>query len=531
MPLTSAAHTLLRRLDVYLSAPVPQWYHHNADQFQTFGSVVTAEDYFRSEFGSEIRPNYLTDYEACLQHLSQWAQHAADALDPQFVTFCSVVQFQVHYCTGHTPSLRLSYIRTRPCACGLGILKQILYVLHCHAKQQHITLSCHVPLSQTRTELIKISEEFCQPVASSAWCLFPDKLDTAKFELKDRIKAEHLCPAGIHVTVNKNPGVWPSADDMNSQEVLDTRFAGQRPEPKSYQEAANLKQVTRFEVHIHRDSAIKPLFGAIMYFKNILLLYLHLDGKRYSGFNQDPDGRVLIQESAVMRCEWCIEGSADGCAIQLRAFLAGESFSPIKMEKHICSFTFEPPRMNLYEKVPRMDVFFPDAAHWDSMERREYTIIDVDLRGREFEYAQTNFEQVRTLLCTLSERNVCRISTSTEHDGREEITAVIPGQGTYRIDQNLRVSVLKPPAVERDSDDEEDLGLRRGRRHRSGEPEWEVYGTLTTTRRLKAWLARELLKGCPEASRLEVFTQHAPDDAHLRDGDGAPLLPPLLDQR
>jgi hypothetical protein len=268
-----------------------------------------------------------------------------------------------------------------------------------------------------------------------------------------------------------------------------------------------------------------------MYFKNILLLYLHLDGKRYSGFNRDPDGKVLIRESDVMRCEWCIEGSTDGYAIQLRAFLAGVSFSPIEMEKHICAFNFEPPRMNLYEKVPRMDVFFPDAAHWDSMERREYTITDVDLQGREFEYAQTNFEQVRTLLCTLSERNVCRISTSTEHDGREEITVVVPGQGTYRIDQHLRVSVLKPPAVERDSDDEEDLGLCRGRRHRSGEPEWEFYGTLTTTRRLKAWLARELLKECPEAPMLEVFTQHAPDDAHLRNGGGAPLLPPLLDQR
>jgi hypothetical protein len=530
MPLTSAAHTLLRRLDAYLSAPVPQWYHHNADQFHTFGSVDTAEDYFRSEFGSEIRPNYLTDYEACLQHLSQWAQHAAmDALDPQFVAFCSVVEFQADYCVWPMQSLRLSYIRTRPCACGLGILKQILYVLHCHAKQQHITLSCHVPLSQTRTELIKISEKFCQPEASSTWCLFPDELDTAKFELKDRIKAEHLCPTGIHVTVNKTPGVWPSADDMNSQEVLDTRFAGQRPEPKSYQEAASLKPVTRFEVHIHRDSAIKPLFGAIMYFQPSLLLSLHLDGKRYSGFNLDLSGDVLVQTSDVMRCEWCIEGSADGCAIQLRGFLAGESFSPIKMQKKICSFTFEPPRMNLYEKVPHMDVFFPDAAHWDSMERREYTIIDVDLQGREFEYAQTNFEQVRTLFCTLSERNVCLIPTSTEHDGRKEITVVIPGQGTYRIDQHLRVSV--PPAVERDSDDEEDLGLRRGRRHRSGEPEWEFYGTLTTTRRLKAWLARELLKGCPEASMLEVFTQHAPDDAHLRDGDGAPLLPPLLDQR
>jgi hypothetical protein len=35
MPLTSAAHTLLRRLDVFLGAPVPQWYHHNADQLPT----------------------------------------------------------------------------------------------------------------------------------------------------------------------------------------------------------------------------------------------------------------------------------------------------------------------------------------------------------------------------------------------------------------------------------------------------------------------------------------------------------------
>jgi hypothetical protein len=217
MPLTSAAHTLLRRLDVYLSAPVPPWYHHNADQLHTFGSEDTAEDHFRSGFGSDIPPNYLTEYEACLQHLSQWAQHAADAPDRKFDTLCSVVEFQADYCTGFTPSLRLSYIRTRPCACGLGILKQILYVLHCHAKQQHITLSCHVPLSQTRAELMKISEEFCQPVASSAWCLFPDKLDTAKFELKDRIKVEHVGLAGVYVTVNKNPGVWPSADDMNSQ--------------------------------------------------------------------------------------------------------------------------------------------------------------------------------------------------------------------------------------------------------------------------------------------------------------------------
>jgi hypothetical protein len=202
-----------------------------------------------------------------------------------------------------------------------------------------------------------------------------------------------------------------------------------------------------------------------MYFKSILLLYLHLDGKRYSGFNQDPAGGVLIQKTDVMRCEWCIEGSTDGDVIQLRASLDGVSFSPIKMENSMVAFTFDPPRMNVFGNVPRLDVFFPDAAHWDSRERREYAIIDVDLQGREFEYTQTNFEQVKTLLHSPSKFDASRISTSidTEYDGREKITVVIPDQGTYRIDQNLRVSLLKPPAVESDSD-EEDLGLRRRRR-------------------------------------------------------------------
>ena len=83
-----------------------------------------------------------------------------------------------------------------------------------------IRLGCDDQLFPVKKELEKISSEFKEE--KDYWYLPPDKLDSAKFSLENRVEAARALDSGPFV-VSLDTGAWPSADDLNSQTKVDSR--------------------------------------------------------------------------------------------------------------------------------------------------------------------------------------------------------------------------------------------------------------------------------------------------------------------
>jgi hypothetical protein len=206
-----------------------------------------------------------------------------------------------------------------------------------------------------------------------------------------------------------------------------------------------------------------------------------------------------------------------------------------------------------------MDMLFPDVSDRGPRDPNPYKIIDIDMKDKEFQYTLTNVEQVTTLLRSLCHSHPTHLSvvntkkdkqwshsdsqddsdhkqltfpTTQVHSWEEGIIAHIPLNGTYQIQkESLSIYQWKDAApMARNDSNGPHTDRHRKPWHDSDAPGWILYGTLTTTRRLKAWLLLELLKTYPKDSILQIFEQHAPSDATLLDGSGPPTLPPL-DQR
>ena len=215
----SAAHALRCRLDRFLAAPVPVWCTHTPNQTREGECPMEVERKFTSRHGDTIRPIYLKTYEQCLQALCSWI--VSDCKDSDFfLEMGSICRFAVRYEVGDAPGLYLDSIMVRPCAIGLGIFQQVMYVLHCNAVALGIRLGCDDQLFPVKEELEKISSEFEEE--TYYWYLPPDKLGSAKFSLENRVEAARALDSGPFV-VSLDTGAWPSADELNSQTKVDSR--------------------------------------------------------------------------------------------------------------------------------------------------------------------------------------------------------------------------------------------------------------------------------------------------------------------
>jgi hypothetical protein len=391
------AHTraLLTRLD----ATVPDWVRYDQHQLGTFGTPTRVESLFAAEFGDEIPANYVDVFIAELNKIDEWVKDCATLEHERMQFSCGIVLFVIDISQRR---IELPYIRVRPVASGIGILKLILYYLSklCVAYNRH--LSVGHPYPKTQAELRKISDAFIEK--GGTWTLKVGLISGADF-----MKAASV----MAITGNRVTGIQglPSHHDMNSAETVNRRYAVPSPDPNayshdeypvdepSYSTAAHIHRttLTRFQL---KTSAASHYRFVVAHRKN-LTLYLLVDGVRYEADISKVDyghrKRIQFMTWAVVSSvnsdgEPCLKFKADG---EEMWFLADRTFV------FYIEGGYRTPDAGGIKAISADDAYAVDLEAL-FVEGSGITIDDVDFKGDGFQFIRLKFKDIKRFLLALS---------------------------------------------------------------------------------------------------------------------------------
>jgi hypothetical protein len=391
------AHTraLLTRLD----ATVPDWVQYDEHQLETFGTPTRVESLFAADFADEIPENYVDVFIAELNKIDEWVKGRATLEHDRMQFSCDIVLFVIEITQRR---IELPYIRVRPVASGIGILKLILYYLSklCVAYNRH--LSVGHPYPKTQAELRKISDAFVEK--GGKWTLNVGLISRADFKKAAAVMAI----TGTRVTEIQG---LSSHDEINSAETVNRRHPVPPPDPNadsydedpvdepSYSTAAHIHRttLTRFQLKISAASH----YRFVVAHRENSTLFLLVDGVRYEADISTVDyghrNRIQFMTWAVVSGvnsdgEPCLKFEANG---EKMWFLADRTFV-----FHI-EAGYRTPDAGGIEAISADDAYAVDLEAL-FVEGSGIEIDDIDFKGDGFQFIRLKYKDIKRFLLALS---------------------------------------------------------------------------------------------------------------------------------